>query len=273
MKITELSIKRPILIIVLFLVLTILGVFSYFQLNLELLPRMSPPYVVVSTVYPGASPQVVESQVTKVIEDAVSTIDKVKNIYSYSHEGVSIVSIEFRNSADVNVALQDCQRKVNEKIGELPEDVKTPVLSKFSIDELPVLRFGASSSLPPREFYQLMKDQIVPQLSRLPGVGQITLIGGEEREIRVNVDQQKMRSLGLSILQVSQAIKTSNMDFPTGKVKEGDHQYVVRLAGKITDLGQLRNLIVGKRSRAVRSVWTISPKSMTASRRSPNSAG
>jgi hydrophobic/amphiphilic exporter-1 (mainly G- bacteria), HAE1 family len=246
MSITELSIKRPILIVVVFLALMLLGLFSYFQLNYELLPSMSVPYVIVTTVYPGASPQVVETQISKVLEDAVSTLDNVKNIYSYSHESVSFISIEFNSSAKVNVALQDAQRKVNEAIGSLPVDIETPVLSKFAMDELPVLRLGASSSLPPRVFYRRLKDQIIPQLSRIAGVGQITLIGGEEREIRVNVDQQKLRSLGVSILQISQAIQTANLDFPTGKVKEGDHQFVVRLAGKLAGLDELRDLVVGR---------------------------
>jgi hydrophobic/amphiphilic exporter-1 (mainly G- bacteria), HAE1 family len=246
MSITELSIKRPTLVIVVFLALALLGLFSYFQLNYELLPNISVPYVIVTTVYPGGSPQVVETQVSKVIEDAVSTIDNVKNIYSYSHEGVSFITIEFNNSANVNVALQDAQRKVNETRGSLPLEVETPVISKFSLMELPVLRLGASSSLPPREFYLRLKDQIIPRLSKLSGVGQIVLVGGQEREIRVNVDLPRLRSMGISILQVSQAIQASNLDFPTGKVKDGDHQFIVRLAGKLADLGGLRDLVIGR---------------------------
>ncbi len=246
MSITELSIKRPTLVVVAFLALALMGLFSYFQLNYELLPNISVPYVIVTTVYPGGSPQVVETQVSKVLEDAVSTIDNVKNIYAYSHEGVSFIMIEFNNSADVNVALQDAQRKVNEARGSLPLEAETPVISKFSLMELPVLRLGASSALPPREFYQRLKDQIVPRLSKLAGVGQIVLVGGQEREIRVNVDRPKLRSLGLSILQVAQAIQASNMDFPTGRVKDGEHQFVVRLAGKLADLDGLRNLVVGR---------------------------
>lgn len=246
MSITELAIKRPILIVVVFLAVALLGLFSYFQLNYELLPNISVPYVIVTTVYPGASPQVVETQVSKVVEDAVSTIDNVKNIYSNSHESVSFVTIEFNNSANVNVALQDAQRKVNEAIGGLPLGAETPVISKFSLMELPVLRLGASSTLPPREFYLRLKDQIVPQLSKLAGVGQILLVGGQEREIRINVDRPKLRSLGISILQVSQAIQASNLDFPTGRIKDGDEQFVVRLAGKLADLDGLRGLIIGR---------------------------
>ncbi len=246
MSITELSIKRPILVIVVFLALAILGTFSYFQLNYELVPNISAPYVIVTTVYPGASPQVVETQVSKPIEDAVSTIDNVKNIYSYSHEGVSFVTIEFNNSADVNVVLQDAQRKVNETRGSLPLEAETPVLSKFSLMELPVLRLGASSNLPPREFYLRLKDRIIPRLSKLAGVGQIVLVGGQEREILVNLDLPKTRSLGIPILQVSRAIQASNLDFPTGRIKDGDHQFVVRLAGKLAGLDSLRGLIIGR---------------------------
>ena len=113
MTLTELSIKRPSLIIVIFTVLGVLGIFSYTQLNYELLPKITPPWVTIITVYPGASPNEVETGVTKVIEDGVSGIDKVANVYSASQEGVSIVSLEFTMSADVNTALQDAQRKIN----------------------------------------------------------------------------------------------------------------------------------------------------------------
>jgi len=246
MTITELAIKRPSLIVVIFAALTVVGVFSYNQLQYELLPKITPPFITVTTVYPGASPQEVETSVTKNIEDAVSGIDKIKTVYATSAEGASFVSIEFTMSADVNVALQDVQRKVNEVLSQLPEGAKTPVISKFALDELPVLRIGLTSTMPSREFYQLVKDKIQPMLARVPGVGQITLVGGDEREIKVNIDAQKLRSYALSLLQVTQAIKASNLDFPTGKVKEGGQQYVVRVAGKFSSLDGLRNLVVAQ---------------------------
>jgi len=246
MTITELSIKRPTLIIVIFLVLMVLGIFSFVQLKYELLPKITPPWLIVITLYPGASPQEVESSVTKVIEDAVSGIDKVSSVYATSSEGMSIVSMEFLMSADINVALQDVQRKVNEISFLLPADAKPPAISKFALDELPVLRMGATATLPSREFFQFLKDKIQPRLAKLPGVGQITLVGGDEREIKVNIDAQKLRSYGLSLLQVTQMLKTSNLDFPTGKVKTGETQYIVRLAGKFTSIEQLRNLVIGQ---------------------------
>ncbi len=246
MTITELSIKRPTLVVVIFTALIVLGLFSYFQLQYELLPKMSVPWVSVVTVYPGASPKVVETTVSKVIEDAVSTMDKVKNVYATSREGVSVVSIEFVTSADINQALPDAQRKVNEVRALLPDGIREPVISKFAIDELPVLRIGATSSLPGPAFAQFLKDNVQPSLAKLGGVGQITFLGMEEREIRVNVDRQRLRAYNLPLLLVTQAIRAANLEFPTGNVKDQDRQFVVRLAGKIGSLEELRRLVIGK---------------------------
>jgi HAE1 family hydrophobic/amphiphilic exporter-1 len=244
MTITELSIKRPSLVVVVFSALAVVGIYSFSLLKYELLPKITPPFVTITTVYPGASPSEVQNTVSKVIEDAVSGIDKVSAVNTTSSEGVSFVSIEFDQSADVNIALQNVQRKVNEVAATLPDGAKTPTVTKFALDELPVLRMGVTSSMPSRNFYQLLKDRVQPRLSKLAGVAQVTLVGGEEREIRINVDQERLRSYGLSILQVVQAIKTSNMDFPAGKVEAGPDQYVVRLAGKFSSLNEIRNLAI-----------------------------
>jgi HAE1 family hydrophobic/amphiphilic exporter-1 len=246
MTITELAIKRPTLIVVIFSALAVLGIFGFSQLKYELLPKINTPYVTITTVYPGASPEEVETSVTKVIEDAVSGIDKISTVRSSSREGVSFVNIEFNLDADVNVALQDAQRKVNEVLNQLPEEIKPPVITKFALDEVPVLRMGVTANMPSRDFCQLVKDRLQPRLSKLPGVGQITLVGGDEREIRVNIDPGKLRSIGLSLLQATGAIKNSNLDFPTGKIKEGDNQFVVRIAGKFTSVDDLRRLVIGQ---------------------------
>jgi hydrophobic/amphiphilic exporter-1 (mainly G- bacteria), HAE1 family len=246
MTITELAIKRPTFIIVVFLVLTLLGVFGYFQLKYELYPNIEPPVVVVITAYPGAAANEVESSVTKKIEDAVCTLDKVDAIHATSQEGVSSVVIEFNQDANLNFALQDAQRKVNLVVASLPDGVKPPTLMKFSMNEFPVFRLGASSSLSDKEFYQLVKDRIQPELSRIAGVGQVTLTGGAEREIKIYVDANKMQAYGISILQVIQSVKSANLDIPTGKIDDKDRQYVVRLAGNLGSLNALKQLIIGR---------------------------
>ncbi|MFZ0456536.1 MAG: efflux RND transporter permease subunit [Ignavibacteriaceae bacterium] len=246
MTITGLSIKRPTLIVVIFAALGVLGLYSLSQLNYELLPKITPPVITIATVYPGASPYEVETSVTKPIEDAISTLDEIDNVNSTSSEGISFVMIQFLQAADVDVALQNAQRKVNEILSTLPADVKTPTLSKFALDEIPVLRMGVTSSLPATQFYQFIKDRIQPRLAKIPGVGQITLVGGEEREIRVNLNADKIQSYGLSIVQVTQSIKASNLDYPTGKIEDSKEQYVVRIAGKFASLDALRNLVIAQ---------------------------
>jgi len=162
MSLTELAIKRPSFIIVIFLALGMVAVFGYFQLGYELLPKIEAPYVTVQTIYPGASPSEVENNVTRIIEDALSGIEKVKNITSVSYEGLSIVFIEFYRSATINTAVQDVQRKVNEIISDLPKDVKTPSLLTYSASQLPVLRLSLTSKMAPAKFFTLVEDQIKP---------------------------------------------------------------------------------------------------------------
>jgi hydrophobic/amphiphilic exporter-1 (mainly G- bacteria), HAE1 family len=246
MTITELSIKRPTLVVVVFTVIAVLGLFSYFQLNYELLPKMSIPVVVVQTIYPGASPYEVENNVSKVIEDAVSGIDKIDAVSSRSYESLSLVIIEFKQDANIDFAVQDASRKVNAILSKLPTDAKTPTVSKIAFDEIPVLKMGVTSQMDSREFFQFLKDRVQPRISKIAGVAQVSLTGGEEREIKVNMDANKVRAYGMSIMQVVQAVRSANMDFPTGKIKDEDAQFVVRIAGKFKSIEDLRDLVVGR---------------------------
>ncbi len=248
MSITELAIKRPSLIIVLFIAVALLGLFGYSQLKYELLPNINIPVISIITNYPGASAAEVETGVTKKIEDAISALDKVNTVHATSQEGASIVIVEFQQDANLDFAMQDAQRKLNEIAADLPDGAKSPSLSKLSLNEQPVLRIGATSNLPSRDFSHFLEDTVQPKLSQVAGVGQVALIGTEEREIQINADPQKLRSYGLSLLQLSQAVQAANLDFPTGKVKDRDGQFIVRLAGKFRSLDELRGLIVGQSS-------------------------
>lgn len=240
----ELSIKRPLIIFVMFAILALLGFVTFKMLNMELTPKFETNIITIATVYPGAAASEVETSVTKKIEDAVSSLENIKSINSTSQEGFEFTTIELKSGADVNIALQDAQRKVNAVIADLPTDVKTPTISKFSSDEMPVMQFAISSDIKPTDFYKLVEDRVQPRLSKLQGVGQINLIGGSEREIQVNIDQNKIKTYNLSILQVLQAIQKANMDYPTGKVEEETKRYTVRLAAKYTSLEQLKNTAI-----------------------------
>jgi HAE1 family hydrophobic/amphiphilic exporter-1 len=219
MSITEISIKRPALVIVIFTVLGILGLISYSKLNYNLLPEFEAPVLSVVTIYPGAAAGEVETSVTKRIEDALSSLENLDKIQSTSREGVSLVVIQLLQSADVDEAVQDAQRKVNAILARLPDEVESPTINKFSTGDLPVLQLGVSGNLSPTQFYKLAEDRIQPQLAKVQGVGQITLVGGEEREIQVNVDPEKLRAYGLSLNQVTQAIAGANQDFPRARCK------------------------------------------------------
>jgi HAE1 family hydrophobic/amphiphilic exporter-1 len=244
MKLAEISIKRPTLVIVLFTVLILGGLLSYTSLNYELLPKFSPSVVSITTVYPGASPSEVENTVSKKIEDAVSSMENIKKLETKSFESLSIITITLNSGADVDYALNDAQRKVNAILADLPEDVDPPSLNKFSLDDLPVMTLAASGKMEEAAFYDLMDKRIAPVLSRVQGVAQVNLIGGQEREIQVNIDATRLQGFGLSLIQVQNAILASNLDFPTGSVQTREQDILIRLAGKYKNVEELRNLVV-----------------------------
>ncbi|MBC7568067.1 MAG: efflux RND transporter permease subunit, partial [Pedobacter sp.] len=244
MKITDISIKRPSLVIVVFTALTLLGLLSYFSLGYELLPKFSNNVVSIATIYPGASPNEVENTVTKKIEDAVSSMENIKKINSVSFESLSTVTIALTDKANIDISLNDAQRKVNAILANLPEDVKTPSLTKFSLDDLPVITMSASANMDDITFYDLIDKRIAPVISRVSGIAQVNLVGGSEREIQVSLDADKLQGYSLSVPQVQQMILSSNLDFPTGSVKTQKQDVLIRLSGKYRSIDELRNLVL-----------------------------
>lgn len=248
MKLAEISIKRPTLIVVLFTILTLGGLFSYTQLGYELIPKFEVNVISISTVYPGASPSEIENTVTKKIEDAISSLENIKKIESKSYESLSLVMMELNTDADVNYALNDAQRKVNAILSDLPDDADPPSLVKFSMDDMPIITIAATANMNNVEFYDLLDKKIQPIISRVAGVAQVNLIGGQEREIQVNIDQNKLEGYGLSVPAVSQIIQASNLDFPTGNVKTRENSTLIRLSGKYQSIEELRNLVISSQN-------------------------
>lgn len=248
MKLAEISIKRPTLVIVLFIVLILGGLLSYSSLNYELLPKFSPSVVSVTTVYPGASPSEVENTVSKKIEDALSSMENIKKIDTKSFESMSSVIITLNSGTDVDYSLNDAQRKINAILKDLPEDIDPPSLNKFSLDDLPIMTMSASANMDEAAFFDLMDKRISPILSRVEGVAQINLIGGQEREIQVSIDAGRLEGYGLSLLQVQNAILSSNLDFPTGSVQTTEQDVLIRLAGKYKTVEELRELVIANQN-------------------------
>lgn len=244
MSITELVVKRPSIVVVIFTLLSFLGILSYSKLSSELMPKLTVPVVSVTTMLPGASPTEVERSITKPIEDALANLENLDEITSSSLEGVSSVILSLKPEADVDLALQDAQRKVNAIKATMPDNSTSPIVGKFAFDEMPIMRMGATAQMEPRKLYQLIEEEIVPELAKLEGVGNINIIGGEEREIKVNIDRRKAEINKISILQIRTAIQNSNIEFPTGKIENSTEQAVIKLAGKYQSLEQLENLII-----------------------------
>ncbi len=248
MKLAEVSIKKPSLVIVMLALLIIGGLFSYTQLSYELIPKFEVKVVTVATVYPGASPAEVENTVSRKMEDAVSSLEGVKKIQSKSYESLSVIIIEFQADADVDYALNEAQRKINAIRSDLPEDIDEPSLSQFSLSDMPIMSMGITANLTENELYDLIDQRLQPELSRIPGVAQVNIIGGQEREIRVNLNQEKLEGYGLTIPQVQQVISLSNLDFPTGNLKTRENTTLIRLAGKINSVDELRNLTISSQN-------------------------
>ncbi|MGV4412761.1 efflux RND transporter permease subunit [Chryseobacterium sp. T1] len=251
MKLAEISIKRPTLIIVLFTILTLGGLLSYSMMGYELIPKFETNMVTISTVYPGASPSEVETSVTRKIEDAVGALENVKKVEASSYESLSVIMVQLNAGADVDFALNDAQRKVNAILSELPDDAKAPSLNKFSLDDLPIMTMSISSDkLNSKELYDLLDKKIEPIFSRVNGVAKVDLVGGQEREIQVNIDEKKLQGYGLSIGDVQQAILSSNLDFPTGSLKSRTSKATIRLSGKYKSTEEMNNLVVSNKNGA-----------------------
>lgn len=244
MNITEISIKRPSLIIVLFSVFTLLGFIGYKNLSYELMPDFNQPVVVIKTVYPGAEPNEVETSVSKKIEDALSNLEGVDYLVTKSLPNASIIIANLKYGTDLDKTMQDAQRYIDNIRKDLPQDILSPVMSKVSPNDLPIMSISATSKLSATEFYQKMKDDYLPQIQQIKGVAEITILGGEEREIQVKVDQDKLKLYRISMLQVVEAINRSGLDLPAGKVQTEKENNSVRLTGKFTALEDIQRVQV-----------------------------
>jgi HAE1 family hydrophobic/amphiphilic exporter-1 len=236
MNITEISIKRPSLIIVLFSVIALLGIIGFTNLGYELLPDFNQPVVVIKTMYPGAEPNEVETSVSRKIEDALSNLEGVDYLETKSMPNASVIIANLKYGTNLNNAMQDAQRYIDNIRKDLPADIQSPVLSKVSPNDLPIISISATSNLASTEFYQKMKDEYLPQIQQIKGVAEITMLGGEEREIQVKVDQSKLKLYKVSLYQVVDAINRSGIDIPAGKAQTDRESNSVRLTGKFANI-------------------------------------
>ncbi|MDD5427143.1 MAG: efflux RND transporter permease subunit [candidate division Zixibacteria bacterium] len=244
MKISEISIKRPVFATMMIGALLVLGLFSYYDLPIELMPEIDFPYVVVQTVYPGASAETVETEVTKKIEEVISQISGVRHVTSRSREGYMLSFVEFELEKDGSIAAQDVREKVSAVRAELPDDIDEPVISQFDPQASAIMSLVISGQRPPRELTQITKDKIKPRLETVSGVGQVTMVGASEREIRISLDIEKMEAYGVSIQAVQQSVMAANLEIPGGRVNETATEYLVRMQGRVDKVADFNDVIV-----------------------------
>ncbi|MBN1213317.1 MAG: efflux RND transporter permease subunit [candidate division Zixibacteria bacterium] len=244
MKISEISIKRPVFATMMIGALLVLGLFSYFGLPIELMPNVDFPFVVVQTVYPGASAETVETEVTNKIEEVVNQISGVRHITSRSREGYMFSFIEFELEKEGAVAAQDVREKVATVRGDLPEDIEEPIVSQFDPEAQAIMSLVISGKRPPRELTQITKDKIKPRLETVSGVGQVTMVGSSEREIRIALDIEKMEAYGVSVQAVQQSVTAANLEIPGGRVDEAATEYLVRMQGRVNNVADFNDVIV-----------------------------
>jgi HAE1 family hydrophobic/amphiphilic exporter-1 len=243
-----LAIRRPVFASMVMLGLIVLGLFAYRRLPIDQFPEVDIPVVTVQTVYPGASPQTIEREVTRRMEEAFNPVEGVDRITSVTLEGVSQVIVEFELGRDVDAASQDIRSKIEAIRRDLPEDIDPPVVQKFDPAAQPIISLAlASNTMPLVDLTALADEGVRRRLEAVSGVGEVRVAGGLAREIRVNLLPDRLRAVGVTVPEVMGALASQNIEVPAGRVERGASEQLVRVTGRITDPAQFADVIVANR--------------------------
>jgi HAE1 family hydrophobic/amphiphilic exporter-1 len=241
----------------LILSLVVVGVFSYFSLGVDLFPKVDVPTVTVTISNPGASPEEIETEITKKVEDAVNTISLLDEVRSTSSEGQSQVFVTFLLDKNADVAAQEVQNNINLIIPNLPQSAKQPVVQKWDPDAVPVLQVAVSAPRSLRDVTLIADKQIKQKLENAKGVGQITIIGGSTREIHVSVNPDRLRAYNLTVTDVFTALKQQNMELPGGDLNAGAKEFTVRTTGRVANVADFNQIAIANRDGYVVKVSDI----------------
>jgi hydrophobic/amphiphilic exporter-1 (mainly G- bacteria), HAE1 family len=243
----QLCVRRPVFTTMLILALIVVGAFSYFSLGVDLFPKVDIPAVTVSVSDPGASPEEVETEITKKVEDAVNTISLIDEVRSTSSEGRSVVTVSFLLAKNGDIAAQEIQNKVNLIAADLPQSAKPPVVQKFDPDAAPVIQIAISAPRSIRDLTLIADKRIKQQLENAKGVGEVTILGGAKREIHVVVDPDRLRAYNLTVTDVFNAVRQQNLELPGGSLNAGAKEFTVRTTGKVIEPAQFNQIAIVNR--------------------------
>ena len=266
MNLPEFSVRRPVFVTMITLIVVLLGLVSLRQLKIDMLPSIELPTVSVSTGFPGASPEVMERLVTQILEEIIATNPGIEELTSRSGEGWSWVRVVYSWGTDVDQAALELQAKLEDEINELPDDIVRPRVSKWDIDSFPVVLIGISSPLDPVELTEVVENQLRYRFTRIPGVAQADLFGGYDREIRLEIDSEQIKALDISINQILDAIENSNLDRPAGNIESGRYEVTLRAPADYQSLDEIRQTVITRRDGAAIRIGQVATVKDTYSR-------
>ncbi len=248
MWLTRISINNPVFAAMMMLALMVLGLFSLRSLSVEEFPNVEMPFVVISTSWPGASPETMESEITRKIEDGVNTVNGVKRVFSISYEGLSTVVVEFHLEIPPDTATQDVRDKLAVVKAKFRDEVNEPIIQRWNPGATPILSVAfTSATLSGRDLTTFVDQRVIKRLQVIPGVGKIDLIGGVKREIRIFLRPADMRARAIGVAQVLQAIRDDNQDLPVGSVEYDNREQIVQIKARLADAGAFERIVVGSR--------------------------
>jgi hydrophobic/amphiphilic exporter-1 (mainly G- bacteria), HAE1 family len=243
-KLAEICIKRPVFATMIILALLVTGMFAYGKLGVDRFPKVELPIVTITTVLRGASPEEVETQVTKRIEEVCNTVSGIDELRSTSAEGISQVFIQFVLEKDSDVAIQEVRAKINTVLNDLPKDTDQPIVDKISTDATPILNIVIASPRDPREITKIADDKIKKSIESLAGVGEVRFVGDRKRQIQVTLDGNKMYSYNLTIDQVRAALAAQNVEIPGGRIDQGNREVSLRTLGRVEKPMDFKRVII-----------------------------
>ena len=250
MILSDIAVRRPVFTTMVIGALVVFGLIAFTSIGVDLYPRVEFPVITIITTLPGADPVTVETTVSDVIEQAVSTISGIKALRSTSADSVSQVIVEFELEKPVDVAFQEIQAKLGGVRSQLPRDVEDPVVEKFDVDSAPIMAVVVSGKMPIRDLTRLADKTVAERLQRVRNVGQVTLVGGREREIQVWLDRSRMEGYQLAVQDVQAALQSEHIEMPGGRVETGPLELLVKTRAEFTSAAEISRLIVAWRDGA-----------------------
>ena len=231
------------------LALVTLGIFSYRRLAIDMFPDVEIPILSIVTKYPGASPETVEREVTKRIEEAVNPISGVKHIISTSRESVSTVVVEFNLEVKINEASQEARAKVNAIRGDLPQGMEEPIIQKLDFSSIPIVSLAVRSDiLSPKDLTTLVEKKVKRRFENISGVGKVDLVGQSKREVNVNINPTRLEALGMGVDEVIAGLQSENVNTPLGRLNRNSSEYPLRISGKPEVVDRFKTMVIGQRN-------------------------